>query len=111
MILETDEENLGPEIFVQSVLGLHNCQIITRRNHATVEDNEIIFSGGQNNPLPTAGRAQQERHSSRQTEKTAKKKLYLGHPDCGQFTNNYGHWCFYSTKPALLGSFIFRSSG
>jgi hypothetical protein len=53
------------------------------------------------------GRGKEECCSGRDTAKGSKKFVHLRHPRVGRLTNNYGHWCFYSTNPALLGSFIF----
>src|SRR5256885_3111676 len=111
MILKTDQKNLRPEILIQRVLSLDHRQIIAGRNHTAVQDDEIIFPGRQHDPLMAPGGSQQKHGSNCEATKDAKKKFYLGHPDRDRFTNNYGHWSFYSTKPALLGSFIFRRCG
>ena len=60
MIFVTDEENFRPEIGLQAVLGLDDGQIIAGGNDAAVEDDEVVFSGNENDFLGLAG-AQRER--------------------------------------------------
>ena len=51
MIVVTNQENFRPEILVQLMLISHDGQIIAGRNHATVQNNEIIFAGRKNDSL------------------------------------------------------------
>jgi hypothetical protein len=54
MILVTDEKNFRPEIGLQAVLRFDDGQIIAGRNDAAVKDNEIVFSGNENDFLRLA---------------------------------------------------------
>jgi hypothetical protein len=57
MVLETHEEDFGPEVLIQGVLGLHHRQIIAGGNDTAVQDNKIIFAWGQDYALLlTSGR-------------------------------------------------------
>ena len=51
----TDEENLSPEILLQAVLGFDRSEIIAGRHDAAVQDNEVIFAGGEDDGLLGAG--------------------------------------------------------
>jgi hypothetical protein len=52
-------------------------------------------------------RAEEQKGAGGRGDKGTKDLFHLRHPSIQDITNNYGHWCFYSTNPALLGSFIF----
>jgi hypothetical protein len=108
MIRETDQQNLRPKILVQSVLGLNNGEVIARGNNAAIKHNEVIFCRGKDHPLLAPGRKEKDEGRSSERKDGTKEIIYhTGHPQGWRFADNYGHWCFYSTKPALLGSFIF----
>jgi hypothetical protein len=51
MIVVTDQENLGPKVLIERVLSFDCGEIITGRDHATVKDDELIFTRGQKNSL------------------------------------------------------------
>jgi hypothetical protein len=71
MIVETDEKDFRPKIPVEGVLGLHDRQIITSGNDATVQDDEIVFAGGQNNSLMAAGQTEQQKDGYDNAKKLA----------------------------------------
>src|SRR4029077_18050840 len=109
---KTNEKNLRPEILVQSMLSFDHGQVVTGRNHAAVKDDEVIFAGTKDNALMAGGSRKEQNYGEDERRDSAKEKLFhLRHPRGRRFANNYGYWCFYSTNPALLGSFIFGIPG
>jgi hypothetical protein len=57
------------------------------------------------------GRSDEEERGGRRGKKETKNLFHVRHPATTWTTNNYGHWCFYSTNLPLLGSFIFVQAG
>jgi hypothetical protein len=57
MIVEPDEEDFGPEIPIERMLRFDGREIVARRNDASVEHDEVIFSGSKNDSLLTPGRS------------------------------------------------------
>ena len=60
MILVAHKENSGPKVRLQAVLRLDDGEIIASGNDTTIEDDEVIFSGGKNDLLILAS-AENER--------------------------------------------------
>jgi len=44
MTVITNEQNLGPEILVQAVLGFDRCEIVASRDDAIVDHDEIVLT-------------------------------------------------------------------
>src|SRR6266699_6572206 len=44
MVDITDQKNFRPKVFLQGVLGFDCCQIVSSRDDATVEDEEIVLT-------------------------------------------------------------------
>jgi hypothetical protein len=55
VILVTNEQNLRPEVLIEAVLRLDHREVITGRDDAAVEDNEVIFPRDEGNLLLLAG--------------------------------------------------------
>jgi hypothetical protein len=51
MIVVTNEENLGPEVLIERVLGFDRGEVVAGRDDASVQDDEIGFAGGKKNRL------------------------------------------------------------
>jgi hypothetical protein len=51
MIVVTDKKNLGPEVLIQRMLGFDCGEVVTSRDDASIQDDEIGFSGGKKNRL------------------------------------------------------------
>jgi hypothetical protein len=73
MILVTNEQDLGPKIFLQAVLSFQNGKIIAGGNHTPVENNEIVVRWGKNNLL-RLNRAKGERADAAEAGEPERKK-------------------------------------
>ena len=51
LIIKADQKNLGPEIGIELMLCLNNGEIVACRNNATVQNNEIVLGGTQDDAL------------------------------------------------------------
>ena len=67
MIVEPNEEDFGPEIPIERMLRFDDREIVARRNDASVEHDEVIFSRSKNDSLLTPSRSadQQSRAGDR----------------------------------------------
>ena len=75
MIVEPNQKNLGPEISIERVLRLDDREIVARRNNATVEDDEIIFSGSENDSLADTRRKRRSTKPRRNMELILRNKM------------------------------------
>jgi hypothetical protein len=73
MILETDEQDLRPEILVEGVLGFDDGEVVAGGNDTAIEDDEIVFARSEDNPLLAAGGKQEHEGCSGEGEKGARK--------------------------------------
>jgi hypothetical protein len=51
MILEPNEKDFGPEVFVERMLRFDNREIIAGRNNTSVENNQVILPRGEKDDL------------------------------------------------------------
>ena len=55
MIFKADQQDFRPEILVERVLRLDDRKIIAGRDDASIEHDEIVFTGGEDDLLLTPG--------------------------------------------------------
>jgi hypothetical protein len=102
MVLVTNEQDFGPEIFLQAVLSFQNGEIIAGGNYTAVEDNEIVVRWGQNHLLRLKS-AEDESASAAEAGNQEQKESNSGNNP--HFCKIYG---FYSTPAGFLGSDTFH---
>ena len=59
VVLEPDHQNFGPEVFIARV-WLDHGQVIDGRDDTAIEDDEVVFPWGEDDPLLTSSRGKQQ---------------------------------------------------
>lgn len=60
MVFKTDQENFSPEILIQGVLSFDHREVIAGGDDATVEDDKVVFPGGEDYALLASGGEKEE---------------------------------------------------
>jgi hypothetical protein len=54
VVFEPNQKNFGPKVFVQGVLGLDHSEVVDGRDHAAIEDDEVVFTRREDDALLTS---------------------------------------------------------
>jgi len=94
VVFVAHEQDLGPEVLVEAVLGSDHGEIIAGRDDAAIEDNEIVFRGNESDRLLAGSERESGREDERKSKPRKSRKMH-------NIANIYGG---YSTRNGLLGS-------